>query len=224
MFKQAKQNRAFEDVILQIQAAILEGKLEQGDRLPRERNLREMFKVSRGTLREALRALEQRGLISIKTGVKGGAVICPVDTRCVSESLDLLLRYQKISLKELSEFREEVEGMVAAKAAQKANKEHVRELKKLLKSIENKLHLGENGWDEIFKIDKIFHLSLARIAGNKMYESVLYSVYDNINRYFERLLSKDMTILKNTYRELYKITVAIEKRTQMKPEPHYVNM
>jgi len=72
MFKQAKQNRAFEDVIFQIQDAILQGSLKVGDKLPSERQLREIFKVSRGTLREALRAMEQKGLITIKTGVQGG--------------------------------------------------------------------------------------------------------------------------------------------------------
>jgi DNA-binding FadR family transcriptional regulator len=216
MFKKAKQNRVFEDIIFQIQEAILGGSLQEGDRLSGERNLREIFKVSRGTLREALRALEQKGLITIKTGVKGGAIVCPVDTKGVSESLDLLLRYQKISLKELSEFREEVEGLVAAKAAQKANKKDVKNLKNLLKSIENHLPLGESGWDEIFKLDKVFHLSLARITRNRIYESILYTVYDNIFRYFGRFLYKDIMILKNTYDELCKITEAIEKRDSKK--------
>ena len=122
MFLQAKQNRAFEDIILQIQEAILQRKLNVNDRLPSERKLQGIFKVSRGTLREALRALEQKGLITIKTGVQGGAVICPIDTKQMSKSLDLLLRHQKISLRELAEFREAVEGFVAAKAAQKAKK------------------------------------------------------------------------------------------------------
>jgi DNA-binding FadR family transcriptional regulator len=89
MFKQAKQNRAFEDVIFQIQEAILQRSLKVGDKLPSERNLREIFKVSRGTLREALRALEQKKLIQIKTGVKGGAIVCHMDTKLMSESLDL---------------------------------------------------------------------------------------------------------------------------------------
>jgi len=212
MFKQAKQNRAFEDIILQIQEAIIEGGLKAGDRLSSERQLRDIFQVSRGTLREALRALEQKGLITIKTGVKGGAIVCSIDTKGVSESLDLLLRYQKIRLKELSEFREEVEGMVAAKAAQMAKKEDIKQLKILLKSIATHLNFGVLRWDEIFKLDKIFHLDLARITGNRMYESVLYTVYDNINRYFERFLYRDVVILENTYKELCKITEAIEKR------------
>jgi len=120
MFRQAKPNRTFEDVVSQIQEAILQGSLKPGDKLQSERQLREIFRVSRGTLREALRTLEQKGLINIKTGVQGGAIVCPVDTKLMSESLDLLLQHQKISLRELAEFREEVEGLLAARSAQKA--------------------------------------------------------------------------------------------------------
>jgi DNA-binding FadR family transcriptional regulator len=136
MFKQAKQNRTFEDIILQIQHAILQGNLKEGDKLPSERNLRETFKVSRGTLREALRALEQKGLIVIKTGVQGGAIVCPVDNKLMSENLDLLLQRQKISLRELAEFREEVEGLVAVKAAEKAKNRDIKQLSTVRLKIE----------------------------------------------------------------------------------------
>ena len=212
MFKRAEHHRAFEDVISQIQDLILDGRLKAGDRLPSERQLQEGFQISRNTLREALRALEQKGLITIKTGMKGGAIVCPVDTKGVSESLDFLLRYQKIGLAELSEFREEVEGLVAAKAAQMAKKDDITHLKGLLRSIEEQLPRGELGWDEISRLDTLFHLRLARITGNRMYESVLHTVHNNINQYFYHFLSKDQTIFKNTYKELCRITEAIEKR------------
>lgn len=63
MFQEARQNRTFQNVIDQIQEAILQGRLKAGDKLPPERELKEMFNTSRGTLREALRVLElfQRG-------------------------------------------------------------------------------------------------------------------------------------------------------------------
>ncbi len=72
MFQKAKQNRIFQDVVDQIQEAILQGRLKAGNKLPSERELQEIFQTSRGTLREALRVLEQKGLITIKTGVSGG--------------------------------------------------------------------------------------------------------------------------------------------------------
>ena len=116
MFQKAKQNRIFQNVVAQIQEAILSGDLKTGDTLPPERALREMFQVSRGTLREALRVLEQRGLIEIKLGMSGGAVVKALTTREVSRSLDLLIRYQRVSLRDLAEFREGVEGIVAGLA------------------------------------------------------------------------------------------------------------
>jgi GntR family transcriptional regulator, transcriptional repressor for pyruvate dehydrogenase complex len=212
MFTRAEHRRAFEDIVFQIQEAILDGGLKAGERLPSERQLQEAFQISRNTLREALRALEQKGLVTIKTGMKGGAIVCPMDAKGVCESLDLLLRFQKISLSELSEFREEVEGLVAAKAALMAKKEDIAYLKGLMKSIEAELPRGESGWDEISRLDTLFHLRLAQITGNRMYESVLHTVHDNINHYFYDFLSKDQTVFKNTYKELCRITEAIEKK------------
>jgi GntR family transcriptional repressor for pyruvate dehydrogenase complex len=218
MFNQAKQNRAFEDVIFQIQEAILQKRLKEGDKLPSERNLRETFKVSRGTLREALRALEQKGLITIKTGVQGGPIVCPVDTRQMSESLDFLLRYQKISLRELAEFREAVEGFVAAKAAEKAGKKDLMQLTALLQSIKKHLDSSPFDWQAVIIKDNEFHVSLSRIAGNRVFESILGTVYENIFKYFDRFLSKKRGPQEKNYRDLCKIKEAIEKRNPQRAQ------
>ncbi|MBW2297456.1 MAG: FadR family transcriptional regulator, partial [Deltaproteobacteria bacterium] len=114
MFHAASQNRIFQDIVDQIQEAILEGRLQTGDILPSERDLKEMFNTSRGTLREALRVLEQKGLIEIKLGVGGGSVVKEVSVDKISESLALLIRTQRVSLNHLAEFREAVEGIIAA--------------------------------------------------------------------------------------------------------------
>jgi GntR family transcriptional regulator, transcriptional repressor for pyruvate dehydrogenase complex len=212
MFNPAKQTRTFENVISQIQEAILGERLKPGDKLPGERKLREIFKVSRGTLREALRSLEQKGLVTIRTGVKGGAFISTINTKQMNDSLSFLLRYQKISLHELAEFREALEGEVAAKAAQKATREDLSELCSILDSIRNSLYTSESEQDELVSKDIKFHLTLARIAGNRIFESVLKTVYDNINLYFDSFLPKDGKILERIYRDLCKITVAIEIR------------
>ena len=80
MFEAAKQTKVFQNVVEQIQEAILDGRLTTGQTLPAERELKEMFSISRGTLREALRVLEQKGLIEIRLGVNGGAVVTAEDT------------------------------------------------------------------------------------------------------------------------------------------------
>ncbi len=216
LFKKAKQSRAFEDVVSQIQEAILEGRLVEGDRLPGERQLRDTFQVSRGTLREALRTLEEKRLIQIRTGRKGGAIVRSVNTQPVSESLDLLLRYQKVDLKELAEFREEVEGAVAAKAARKAKRGDIQKLTSYLKSLENLQNGGSKTWREAIKVDNQFHLYLAKIADNKVFESILTIVYENIFRYFDRFLPKERRVTERIFQDLSAIVEAIKAKDSQK--------
>jgi GntR family transcriptional repressor for pyruvate dehydrogenase complex len=210
MFQQAKQSRIFQDVIRQIEEAILQGKLKAGDRLPSERELKDIFQTSRGTLREALRVLEQKGLIAIKTGVNGGPVVKEVTTRQVSESLALLIRYQKIPLRDLAEFREGVEGIVAGLAAGRAEKKDIERLKTLLEDARRHLENGVSGWDDFIDVDSSLHMALANIAGNQVYESVVRMVHDNIARYYNRFLEKKREIMEENYRDLCDIVEAIE--------------
>ncbi|MBW2057258.1 MAG: FadR family transcriptional regulator [Deltaproteobacteria bacterium] len=216
MFHQAKQSRAFQNVIDQIQEAILQGKLKAGDRLPGERELKEAFKTSRGTLREALRVLEQKGLITIKTGVGGGPIVKAVTTRQVTESLALLLRYQKVSLRDLAEFREGVEGIVTGLAAERAEQRDIEHLRDLLAKAKAHLEGGVSEWDEFIQVDNALHLELARIARNPVYESVLQTVHENINQYYERYLPKSEKNMKENYQDLCEIVKAVEERQATK--------
>jgi GntR family transcriptional repressor for pyruvate dehydrogenase complex len=210
MFENVKVIRTFDDIITQIESAILNNDLKPGDKLPSERKLIEVFKVSRGTLREALRSLEQRKLIQIKTGVQGGAIVNQVDSTQVIESLDFLLRYQKITIKELMEFREQVEGMIAAIATKKIRQEDIQQLESLLSAIKKDLENGIEKYDEIFGLDRKFHMVLLRATENRIYESVISTVYDNIYKYFENYLERDSKVLINTYKELMDIFKAVK--------------
>jgi len=210
MFQQAKQSKIFQNVVDQIQDAILQGRLKAGSKLPAERQLKELFKTSRGTLREALRVLEQKGLITIKTGVKGGAVVEALSTNQVSESLDLLIRYQRVSLRDLAEFREGVEGIVAGLAVERVKGKDIQYLKKLLADARTLLDEGASGWDAFLMVDNQLHMMLAHIAGNPIYESVLQTIYDNIHRYFDQFLPREEGLLRENYRDLCEIVEAVE--------------
>ena len=69
MLKAVKKTRIYEDVVSQIHELIKDGRLKAGDQLPSERELAETFKVSRTSVREALRALETQGLMVTRTGM-----------------------------------------------------------------------------------------------------------------------------------------------------------
>lgn len=211
MFKQVKQNKAYQDVVEQIQEAIIAGTLRPGSQLPAERELKIQFGISRGTLREALRVLEQKGLIEIRTGVAGGSIIREANSEQLSENLGLLIRNRTVSLRDLAEFREGIEGGVAALAAQRANDQDLATLKGLLAEAEGFLKEGRKGWDAFIRTDEKIHMALARISANQLFIGVLESVYLNIHTYYENYLPLGKKILQENFDDLRDIIAAVSE-------------
>jgi GntR family transcriptional regulator, transcriptional repressor for pyruvate dehydrogenase complex len=211
MFQTAKPTKVFQEVVAQIEEAILAGRLETGQTLPSERELKEQFQISRGTLREALRVLEQKGLIEIRLGVGGGSVVRAMDAGGVSESLGLLIRSQKVSLSHLAEFREGVEGSIAAQAAERRSVADIRKLKALLEEARSCVRAGRRRRDEFLEADKQIHMTIAATTQNPIYQSVLTSIHDNIHRYYDRFLSMEDLELQENFSDLCNLVDAIEK-------------
>ena len=211
MFRAAKQNRIFQDVVEQIEEAILSGQLQPGETLPSERDLKDMFQTSRGTLREALRVLEQKGLIEIKLGVGGGSVVKAAPMEQVCNGLDLLIRFQKISLRHLAEFREDVESSVAAIAARRAGPQDINLLENLLEKAHRYRDQGVDYWREFVEVDKKIHQALAQITGNPMYIVVHQAVHDNIQRYYEQFLPWTPEMLRENYQDLCDIVQSVKE-------------
>ncbi|MDD2852047.1 MAG: GntR family transcriptional regulator [Desulfuromonadaceae bacterium] len=212
MFKQVKQNKAYQDVVDQIQEAIMAGTLAAGKLLPAERELKEQFGVSRGTLREALRVLEQKGLIEIRTGVAGGSLVREVNSDTLSENLGLLIRNCAVSLKDLAEFREEMEGNVAALAAERGEHDDLLLLETLLAEAESKLNQGPSGWDAFIRTDEQLHLTLARMSGNLLFQTVLESLYINIHTYYVKYLPLSDELLRENLADLRDIVSAVSAK------------
>ena len=211
-FRAARQNRIFQDIVEQIQEAILSGQYQPGEVLPPERELRETFQTSRGTLREALRVLEQKGLIEIRLGVNGGAFVKGSISEPITESLGLMLRYRKISLVHLNEFREDVEGIVTARAAERAEESDIRKLDDLLTQAAKIVNSAGQGWLEFLEIDKQFHREVARISRNPIYIFMHNVIHSNIQAYYDEFLPSNEEILKENFRDLSDILEAIKQR------------
>ena len=186
MFKKAKQNRVFQDVVEQIQDAIINGKLEPGAKLPPERELKDMFNTSRGTLREALRVLEQKGLIEIKLGVSGGAIVKHIDAEPIVESLALLIRSGGVSLEHLAEFRIKIEGSIVELAALQATKKDITELETLFNQA--KVYYENKDWENFLKTDEKMHTYIGTMTRNPVFQFVQKSIHDNIHRYYAEYL------------------------------------
>jgi GntR family transcriptional regulator, transcriptional repressor for pyruvate dehydrogenase complex len=105
VFEKLSNRRSFEAVAAQIRAQIHSGALRLGDRLPAERELAVRLGVSRNTVREALRALENAGLLTLKKGVAGGAFVASRGGDVVMTALSDLYRLGFIRTADLTEAR-----------------------------------------------------------------------------------------------------------------------
>lgn len=211
MFQTAKPTKVFQDVVAQIEDAILSGRIKKGQTLPSERELKDTFKISRGTLREALRVLEQKGLIEIRLGVGGGSVVKSVDAGQISQSLGLLIRSQKVLLNHLAEFREGIEGTVAALAAKRRTAADLMRLGKLLETARRCMGVGRVKRTDFLEIDKCIHMLLAEITQNPIYISILASIHDNIHQYYDRFLSMEKSEIQENYQDLCDLVEAIRQ-------------
>lgn len=104
-FTKVKTRRGFEFVSDQIRASIADGRYKPGERLPSERDMAEIFGVSRQGVREAMRGLEMSGLVESRTGVTGGAFIRDGDPEVVTRAMHDLASLGALSSESLFEAR-----------------------------------------------------------------------------------------------------------------------
>jgi len=171
MFNSVKSNKVCQHIADQIRNAIFDGRLKPGDKLPSERELVEKFKVSKATLREALRSLEVLGFLEIRKGVSGGAFVIEVDMTKARDSFTNFLLFKNLSLKDLSEVRLLLEPYIAEKATLAITKEDLSRLEKLIKESEHAIkhdRAFESRKDEIE-----FHRIIASITGNPILMFIL---------------------------------------------------
>jgi DNA-binding FadR family transcriptional regulator len=209
MFKKTSHNRIFQDLVDQIQSAILEGRLNPGDKLPPQRTLMEMFQTSRASIREALRVLEQKGLIEVKLGVQGGAVVKTANTDPVSEVLTLLIHQKQVSLEHLEEFRLSVEGDVTALAARSARPEDIERLRRILGEARSRLREEPPNSSALIQIDIRLHIALAEISGNPVFAAVVKMVHETILGYYDHPAFQRPDVLEENYRDLGAIVDAV---------------
>src|SRR5580698_9365412 len=122
-----KQEAASDRVVSQLLAMVKTGSLKPGDRLPCERDLAEMFRVSRPTVREALRALAVLGVLKARQG--SGIFVSALKATDILGPLSFFLTLQDIQVDQLYEARRLIEGEISGLAARNASHGDVAELR-----------------------------------------------------------------------------------------------
>ena len=168
-FKAISQTRISDEVLHQLKAAILAGDFMPGHKLPSERELMESFTVSRSAVREAVRALELTGFVSVRQGPAGGAFVNDLSFDHLADSYFDLFKAGKLSVAELIQVRNHIGPEVARLAALNLTPENGRKLKKIIQ--EETQPTGSH--KEWIKRNTQMDLQLAKMSGNRLYRAIL---------------------------------------------------
>jgi GntR family transcriptional regulator, transcriptional repressor for pyruvate dehydrogenase complex len=163
MTQEIRRVKLRDQVTERIAEMVLSGTYTEGDRLPPERKLVEELGVSRTVVREALNALESRGVVRIEHG--RGAVVSGVGLPAVRDTLELYLRSRPETMLELLEVRRALEIEVAGLAAQRATPEDIEAMREANEVMRERIEAPEG----YVNADTVFHMLLARSTKNQIF-------------------------------------------------------
>jgi GntR family transcriptional regulator, transcriptional repressor for pyruvate dehydrogenase complex len=148
-----------------------DGSLTLGARLPAERELAERFGVHRGSLRQALKALETMGVLTQRVG--DGTYLTNDAASILSTPMDFLIVVDGISFSELVEARLIVEPELAARAAERVSSSDLANLRAALDA----MRASRNDRAKRAQHDLTFHETIARASGNRVCQRMFTAIH-----------------------------------------------
>ena len=171
-------DRAYEKVIHYVKEGIKNGELRVGDKLPTERELSDKLELSRNSVREAIRTMDNMGLIKCKQG--SGNYLSGNTQRIIEETLYMMFMLKQIDDIDVSQLRRAIDIQAMILAIQNVTDENSNEIKQLL----DKLSVIET--DEAAFVDRDIHLLLSRYSENKLIEII----NDTLSTIMEKFIFK----------------------------------
>lgn len=167
-----RRTKVYAEVASQIHRLIAQGRLEPGDRLPPERELAEMFGVSRTSVRDAIRVLEMRGLVEPRHGE--GTVVKQIPIDAIVGPLADALAASKDLTADLFDMRRMLEPPLARVAALRATDEDITAMENILARQAERVRAGGIAIEE----DNAFHYRIATAAKNQVVLRLMDVVMD----------------------------------------------
>ncbi len=188
-FRVIKTSRAFEEIALQIRKELAARRLRSGDRLPPERALAEQFGVSRNTLREALRSLENSGLLRLQKGATGGAFVRESTGDAIITGLRDMFHLGAIQPEHLTEARVMIESSAVRAACERATPEDIDALNANIASAELAVREKIDFFEQA-AIHLDFHRIIARATKNPVMVIVMEALIDVMQHFIRAIGQK----------------------------------
>ena len=171
-----REQRLYERVVEKVLNLISSGAWKPGYRLPSESKLSEAFGVSRTVVREAVKALEARGVLESATG--SGVSVRLADFNMVSRSLQTYMQLTNLVDFEirLNEVRRVLEVELVALAASRATPEQRSQLRQICQQ----MRTGDKTAQQMAELDFHLHVTLAEATQNDLFKILLAPLIDQL--------------------------------------------
>lgn len=171
-YQKIERERLYEGVAGHIEELVSSGELRPGDKLPAERELGERLGVGRGVVREAVKVLAERGLVSVEPG--RGTFVIELGRDLISQHLARLFRMGVHRHTHLNEVRRILEVEIASLAAQRAKTENIEKMYQALEEMDENMTSPE----AFIEADLAFHSALSEATQNEVLPLLLEPIVD----------------------------------------------
>ena len=202
VFGKLRGKRVSDEVAARIRAEIEEGRLGVGSRLPAERALAEQFGVSRAALREAMRTLENAGILRLEKGASGGAFVQNKSCEAIVSAMLDMYSLGGIQPKHLTQARILCEGVVIRLACEMATQAHYDLLNTNIDSAEDAGSGGNAG--ARIRLHLEFHRLLAGITQNPILVVIMDGMLDILTRFLRTIGPYDSSFVTPSRRRFMK--------------------
>jgi GntR family transcriptional repressor for pyruvate dehydrogenase complex len=144
---------------------IVTGQLAEGASIPKQEELINEFKVSRPSVREALRILEAEGMIDVRKGPLGGSVVRMPNPANVASMLATVLQFQDVPMHDLATAINSLEPVCAALCAGRDDRQV--EVVPILRELNEQASAAIDDEVELTRLTRLFHEALVGRCGNK---------------------------------------------------------
>lgn len=175
-FTSIKKSKVYEEIAKQIENLIDKRQLKPGHRLPPERELSDIFKVSRHSIREAFRFLENGRIIKSFPGSGTYVAASKQDV-----TLDLIAGYlieKTDKLAEIFEMRRIIEPQVARLAARNADEDNLKALQRMLLKNQSFIEGKQRDFETFVEVDHELHQIIAYSTKNSLIPKVIERLSD----------------------------------------------
>lgn len=205
-------------IVEQIKGIILSGKLQPGDRLPKEQDLSEMLGVSRPTLREALTVLEAIGLIEVRP--REGSIVKSVVPQSIQEPIQDMIELDLSKVLELFEVRKKIDSEGAGMAAERATDADLDKIRNYAHQLERELKAKQSILElEPSKLYQKTFFAIADATHNSIYAHFMKSIWTLLEGaipYSRQKLLHVPNISKKLLQQYLQIVTLV---TERKPNP-----